>query len=134
VEDVQDVGEQRGVRGLVPGQRLEQAGRAGHRERQDQPVGLRQGQRAFGGLVRCALVTELTMSQPGEQLRLNDRDVTKDRCRAIEHIVQRVQGAGRIAFREADHRAGIEYLSRAGPLVIERREAGAGFAGAPEPG
>jgi len=60
--------------------------------------------------------------------------LTKDRCRAIENIVQRAQGSGRIAFRGADHRAGITYLTGAGPLVIERREAGAGFAGPPEAG
>jgi hypothetical protein len=50
VQDVEDVGEQRGVRGLVPRQGLEQLPGACHHERQDQPVWLRQGQRPFGGL------------------------------------------------------------------------------------
>ena len=67
------------------------------------------------------------MGEPGEQLRLNDRCVTQDRCRAIENIVQRAQGSGRITFRQADHRARIAYLTGAGPLFIERRKAGAGF-------
>jgi hypothetical protein len=48
----------------VPGQRFEQPGRAGHRERQDQPVGLRQGQRAFRRLAGRALVAELTPASP----------------------------------------------------------------------
>ncbi len=101
MQDVEDVGEQRGVRCLMPGQRLEQLAGARHRERQDQPVRLRQGQRSFSRLVRRALVTELTMGEPGEQVRLDDRDVTEDRCRAIQHIPHRAQGPGRIAFRES---------------------------------
>ncbi len=134
MQDVEDAGEQRGVRCLMPGQRLEQLPGARHRERQDQPVRLRQGQCAFSRLVRRALVTEFTIGEPGEQVRFNNRDVTEDRGRAIENIVQRAQGSGRIAFRETDHRAGITYLTGAGPLVIERREAGAGLAGQPEAG
>ena len=59
---------------------------ARHRERQDQPVRLRQGQRAFGRLVRRALVTELAMGEPGQQVRLHDRDVSEDRGRAIQNI------------------------------------------------
>ena len=46
--------------------------RARHRERQDQPVRLGEGERAFGGLVRRALVTELTVGEPGQQVRLHD--------------------------------------------------------------
>ena len=41
-------------------------------------------------MIRCALVTELAVGEPGEQLRLNDRDVTDDRCRAIENVLQHV--------------------------------------------
>ena len=118
----------------MPRQRLEQLGRAGHRERQDQPVGLGQGQRAFGRLVRRALVTELAVGEPGQQVSLHDRDVPEDRCRAIQNIGHRVESRGRIAFREADHRAGVTDLAGAGPLVIERRERGAGLAGHPEAG
>ena len=59
--------QQRGVRGLVRRQRLQQLPGAGHRERQDQPVRLGEGQRAFGGLVRRALVAELTVGEPGQQ-------------------------------------------------------------------
>jgi glyoxylase-like metal-dependent hydrolase (beta-lactamase superfamily II) len=76
VQDVEDVGEQRGVRCLMPRQRLEQLAGARHRERQDQPVRLRQGQRPLGRLVRRTQVTELTMGEPGQQLSLDDRDVT----------------------------------------------------------
>jgi aryl-alcohol dehydrogenase-like predicted oxidoreductase len=55
VQDVEDVGEQRGVRRRVPGQRLQQPGRAGHRERQDQPVPLSQAERMFGGLIAAEI-------------------------------------------------------------------------------
>ena len=41
---------------------------------------------------------------------------------------------GRAAFGEAEHRAGVTDFAGAGPLVIERRERGAGFAGHPEAG
>src|SRR4029077_12945235 len=88
----------------------------------------------FGRLARRALVTELAVGEPGEQVSLNERCVTKDRYRAIENIVQRAQGSGRIVFGEADHRAGVTNLTGAGPLVIKRREGGAGFAGHPEAG
>ena len=52
-----------------------------------------------------ALLTELTVGEPGEQVRLHDRGVSDDRCRAIENIVQHAQGSGRIAVLKADHRA-----------------------------
>ena len=74
------------------------------------------------------------MSEPGQQVRLHDRDVPEDRCRAIQNIGHRGQGSGRIAFREADYRAGVTDLTGAGPLVPERCERGAGFAGHPETG
>jgi hypothetical protein len=83
VQDVEDIGEQRGVRPLVPGQRLQQLGRARHRERQDQPVRLRQGQRPLRRLVRRALVTEFPVGEPGQQVGLHDGDVPLDRCRVI---------------------------------------------------
>ena len=57
-------------------------------------------------------------------MRLHDRDVADDRCRAIENMLYRAEGSGRVAFREADHRAGIMYLARVGPFVIERRGLG----------
>ena len=41
-------------------------------------VRLRQGQRPFGRLVRRALVTELAVGEPGQQLSFHDRDVTDD--------------------------------------------------------
>ena len=81
MQDVEDVGEQGGVRCLMPWQRLEELPGAGHRERQDQPVGLRQGQRPFRRLVGRALVTELTVGEPGQQVGLRDRCVTEDRSR-----------------------------------------------------
>jgi hypothetical protein len=49
--------------------------------------------------------------------------------RALQDIGQRAEGSGRIAFREVDHRAGVTDFARADPLVVERREEGAGFAG-----
>jgi hypothetical protein len=72
------------------------------------------------------------VGEPGQQVRLHDRDVTDDRCRAVQNIPYRAERSGRIAFREADHRAGITDFARADPLVIERREAGARFAGPPD--
>jgi DNA-binding CsgD family transcriptional regulator len=44
------------------------------------------------------------------------------------------EGSGRVAFREADHRAGVTDFARAGPLVIERREPGASLAGLADAG
>ena len=58
MQDVEDVGEQRGVHGLVLLQRLQQPGRAGHGERHDQPVRLGEVQGAFGGLAGRVLVAE----------------------------------------------------------------------------
>jgi hypothetical protein len=40
-------------------------------------------------------------------MSLNDRDVADDRCRAVQNILHGAESRGRIAFREADHRAGI---------------------------
>ena len=74
------------------------------------------------------------MGEPGQQVRLHDRDVPEDRRGAVQHLGRRAQGCGRIAFREADHRAGVTDLAGAGLLVIERREQRAGFAGHPEAG
>ena len=91
MQDVEDVGEQRGVRCLMPRQRLQQLPGARHRERQDQPVGLGQGQRPFGRLVRRTLVTELTVGEPGQQLSLDDRDVTDNRRRAVQHVPHRAE-------------------------------------------
>ena len=102
------------------GQRLQQPGRAGHRERQDQPVGLGESQRPFGGLVRRALVAELTMGEPGQQVRLHDRDVPEERRPAVQDTGDRGQSCGRIAFGQADRRAGVPVRPR---LVIERRRA-----------
>ena len=39
--------------------------RAGHRERQDEPVGFGEGEGAFGGLVRRTLVAEVTLGEGG---------------------------------------------------------------------
>ena len=89
MQDVEDVGEQRGVRCLMPRQGLEQLPGTRHRERQDQPVSLRQSEGVLDGLVGRALVTELTMGEPGQQVRLHDGDVTDNRGRAIQHILHR---------------------------------------------
>ena len=95
MHEVEDVGEQRGVRGLVPRQGLQQLPGAGHLERQHQPVSLGESQRPFGGLIRRPLITELTVGQPGQQLRLHDRDVPDDRRRAVQDIPHRAQSPGR---------------------------------------
>jgi hypothetical protein len=63
-QHAEDVGAERGLRGLVGRQLLEQIARAGHRERQDQPVSPGQGQRALGGLARRALITERAVGEP----------------------------------------------------------------------
>jgi hypothetical protein len=110
----------------MPGQRLQQPGRAGHRERQDQPVRFRQGQRPFRRLAGRALVPELVVSEPGQQVRLHDRG-PEDRGGAVQHASHRGQRPGRIAFGEADHRAGVPDLTGARPLVIQRRQRGAGL-------
>ena len=48
---------QRGVRGLMPRQGLQELPEAGHRERQDQPVRLGQGEGTLGGLARKTTTT-----------------------------------------------------------------------------
>jgi len=50
-------------RQLLPGTR--------HRERQHQPISLRQGQSALGRLIRRALVPQLTAGHPGQQVSLD---------------------------------------------------------------
>ena len=42
---------------------------------------------------------------------LNERDVTDDRYRAVQNILHGGESRGRIAFGEADHRAGITDLA-----------------------
>jgi aryl-alcohol dehydrogenase-like predicted oxidoreductase len=57
------------VRRLVPGQRLQQPGRAGYRERQDQPVPLSQAERMFGGLIAATpaqIVLAWLLAQGGD--------------------------------------------------------------------
>jgi hypothetical protein len=49
---------------LIARQRLQQLPRARHHERQDQPVRLGEAERAFGCLVRRALVTEFAVGEP----------------------------------------------------------------------
>ena len=118
----------------MPGQRLQQLFCARHHERQDQSVRLGETERVFGSLVRRPLVTKVAVGEAGEQMSLNERDVTDDGCRAVQNVLHGDESRRRIAFREADHRAGISRLARAGPLVIEGREGGAGFAGQPNAG
>ena len=62
-------------------------------------------------------------------MSFHECDITDDRCCAVQNIGHRAESRGRIAFREADHRAGIADFARAGPVVSESREGGAGFAG-----
>ena len=112
-DDVEDVGEQSGVRGLVPRQRFQQFPGAGDQEGQDGPVRLGEGQRAFGGLVRRALVTEFTLGEPGYQVSLHDREVADDGRDAVQDVPQRAEGRGRIAFGEADRGAGVTDFARA---------------------
>jgi hypothetical protein len=47
----------------MPRQRRQQLPGTRHRERQHQPISLRQGQSALGRLIRRALVTQLTAGQ-----------------------------------------------------------------------
>ena len=122
------------MRGLVPRQGLQQLAGASHRERQHQPVGLCESQGPFGRLICRALVTERTIGQPGQQLSLHHRDGPDDRCRAVQDVPQRAERPGRVAFGEADRRVGVADFTRAGLLVIERRERGAGFGGHLEAG
>ncbi len=47
------------------------------------------------------------MGEPGQQVSLNKGDVTDDRCRAVQQLLNRAKGSGRVAFGQADHRARI---------------------------
>jgi hypothetical protein len=64
-----------------------------------QAVGLRQLQRALNGRVRGAMVTEVLMSQPGQQLSLQDSRVANDRRGTLEDLIYRAKGRARVAFR-----------------------------------
>jgi hypothetical protein len=86
VQDVEDVAEQRGMRRVVPGQRLEHPGDPGHRERQHQSLGLGQSEGVCRGLGRRAPVPELVVGQRGQQVRFDDGRVADDRCRAVEDV------------------------------------------------
>jgi hypothetical protein len=55
------------VRGLMPRQGLKQLPGTGHRERKHQPVGLGEGQRPFGRLVRRASSRRTTRLRPDER-------------------------------------------------------------------
>jgi hypothetical protein len=111
VHEVEDVGEQRGVGCLVPRQRLQQLRRARHHERQHDPVLLGDSERVFGGPVRRALVAELAVGEPGEQVSLHDRGVADDRSGPVQNAGHRAQGRGRFAFRQADHRVGVMHFA-----------------------
>jgi hypothetical protein len=102
---VEDVGEQRGARCLMPRRGLEQLLRACHRERQDELIRLGDGKCVPGGMVRRVLVTELTMGEGGKQLSLHDRDVADGRCHAVQDRLHRAGGFCQFAFREADPRS-----------------------------
>ena len=105
-----------------------------HRERQHEPVSLGQGQRVFGRLVRRALVPQLPVGQPGQQMSLYHRVVPDNRCGPVQYIPQGGERPVRIAVRQADHRAGVADLARYGPLAIQRRERRTGLIGHPEAG
>jgi len=99
VEDVEDVGEQRGVRGLVPGQRPPAALPSWSSRTQHHPVRLRQGQRVLGRLVRRALVTVFTIGQHRPAGAPHDRGVT--RTGAVPS--NREHGDQRAANEAAEH-------------------------------
>ena len=67
----------------------------------------------------AALVTELTISKPSQKLRLDEGDITDD-WRCAENIPHRAQSPSRVAFREADHRAGIAELTGPNSAVGRR--------------
>ena len=73
----------------------------------------------FGRLVRWALITELTISKPSQQLRLDEGDITDD-WRCAENIPHRAQSPSPVAFREADHRAGTVELTGPNSAVGRR--------------
>jgi hypothetical protein len=65
----------------------------------------------FGGLVRRALVAELAVREPREQVSLHDRCVILDRGGAVQNTGQRAQGRSRFAFRQADHRVRVTHFA-----------------------
>ena len=65
----------------------------------------------FDGLVRRALLAEVAVREPREQVSLHDRCVTHDRGGAVQSTGQRAQGRGRFAFRQADHRVGVTHFA-----------------------
>jgi hypothetical protein len=64
----------------------------------------------FGCPVRRALVAELAVREPGEQVSLYDRCVTDNRGGAVQNTGHRAQGRSRFAFRQADHRVGVTHF------------------------
>ncbi len=118
----------------MPRQSLEQLPRTGHRERQDHPLRLGEGERAFRGLARRAPVTKLIVRQSAHQQRFNACHVADKRNRAIENTRQFTKSPGRIAFREEHHRAGSANFAGASLLGGKRLERFAGLARHPEAG
>jgi len=72
---------------------LEQVERACHRERQDDPVRLRQGQCALGGRGGRALVTEFAVRERCQQVCLNDCHVADGRSYPVPDMRRDTRGA-----------------------------------------
>jgi hypothetical protein len=116
----------------MPRHGLEQLERACHRERQDDPVRLRQGQCALGGRGGRALVTEFAVRERCQQVCLNDCHVADSRSYPVQGIADRGESGGRVALGEADSRARIADLGGACQIRIECCQRGPGLAELPE--
>ncbi len=122
------------MRRLMPRHGLEQLTRAGHRERQDEPVRLRQGQCVLDGRDNGALVAEFTVRECRQEVRVHDGHVADGRGRPVQDTSQRGESGGRIALGKGDGRAGINDLAAAGQFGVEVRQRGPGLAELPEAG
>src|ERR1700722_220076 len=100
----------------MPRHGLEQLERAGYRERQDEPVRLREAQRALRGRGGCALVPEPAVRERREPVSLHDGHIPDGRRCPGQDVSYGGESAGWVAFGEAEGLAGIADLAVSGPF------------------
>ena len=117
----------------MPWDGLEQLECARHRERQHEPVWLRQGQCELGGRDGSALVAKFAVRNRRQQIRLNDCDVADDGCCPVHNVLGCGESRGRVPLGQGDNRPGISDLAGACQLRIEYCQRRAGLTELPEP-
>src|SRR5260370_41640783 len=103
----------------MPRYGLEMLKGARHRERQDEPVRLRQGQCALDGCEGSALVAEFAVRERCQEVSVNHRHVADYRSHPVEDILDHGESGGWVAPGQADGPASISELAEACQVGIE---------------